>query len=306
MKLGIEQFKKVASELGPAKVDRMIADERHALEPYSGPKAAKNAPATPKDAGEPHEKVGTRVRRSELLGNAIKRRLEGLKKDQEAMAHDIVTLERKLKSQEERERHAREQEGKLKHDISAKEASAKRIAGEKNELAGENAELKEKLAEAEHWKQDLHAAEMEIKNLRDYTKHLSDDVNETMAELKRELSDAGRELATAKAESAKLNADTEALAARTREFEREIVQLTSLLSAVEKERDQAHQEAIETSEAAASALNKLLNDIEVRLPAYAQQRATDPSRKLIDMILADENLDSELREGLREILAKYL
>src|SRR3989344_2729672 len=227
MKLGIEQFKKVTAELGSAKVDQMIADERRALEPKAPPPkpAPAATPPVPKVTTTSEEKVGTKVRQSPLLGEAMKRRLKELLSEQEALAHELVALERTVKKQASQAERDRAEAKKLKQELSAKEASAKRAVGEKAELAKENANLK--------------------------------------AELKT---------------------------------------LSLQLNNVEKERDEAWQEVRDIHEAAAGGVHKLFHDIEGRLAAYAEQRAANPSMTLMHMILADEHLDVNLRNVLREIL----
>src|SRR3989344_689821 len=277
MKLGIEQFKKVTAELGSAKVDQMIADERRALDPKAPPPkpAPAATPMAPKVTTTSEEKVGTKVRQSPLLGEAMKRRLKELRGEQEALAHELVALERKVKEQASQEKHARAQEEKLKRELSAKEASAKRAVGEKTELAKENTELKEKLKKAEYWKQGFAAAEREVANLTKHIQQVEGDSHQLITNLKSQLAEARRASEPAKAADARPDTDTEALAKRTEAFEQEKAQLTALLAQVQKELSAALEENTELDKIYSTALFKAFKNADKRVPGFMQSFMQD-------------------------------
>ncbi len=94
--------------------------------------------------------------------------------------------------------------------------------------------------------------------------------------------------------------------AEIQDLQEQLTRLNSIVKKTRQELTEALTEVQDISEAAAGGMYELLRDIEVRLSAYAAQRAANPSLTLIQMILADENLDVDLRNVLREILAKYI
>lgn len=186
------------------------------------PAPAPEAGAEIKDspAAAAGEKKMLKARGSKLLHKAMERRLYELKKDQETMGYAIVALERQLKEQEKREQHVVEEAGKLKHAVSAEEATNKRLVGELNQT-------KKHLKAVEDEKVQLAQLQGELKTLA--TK---------LNNVEKERDDAKRERDETRATLATSDSKKTALERRVGEIDKHLdVAIVGLIETLEKLQD---------------------------------------------------------------------
>lgn len=185
MKMVMEKLRSdTAKELqtsGIESVQDRIAAEKAAFLAVHTPR-----PVAPTPAAEPQtastssptasapatkEKAGTKIRKSELLGTALERRLKDLKED---VAAQIAEFEMKL---DKVRTAAKEKEAKMEAEVATKTATAKRLSGVNETLHKEHNELVKRAV----------AAEAEVENLNHHIKTVIEDSSTMIADLKQQV-----------------------------------------------------------------------------------------------------------------------
>ena len=215
------------------------------------------------------EKIGTRTRKSELLGAAIERRLLKFKEE-------IAEFEMKL---DKVRKAAKEKEEKMHADVSAKTATAKRLSGVNETLHKEHNELAKRAV----------AAEAEVKNLNHHLKKVIEDSSAMVADLKQRLAEAQKKLAETPPPAATSDKEKD-LAQHAKLLMREVDQLNMLI----RERDERLTQML-TPEAIEE-VKKVFADAIYNM--FAEAELAEPG--FITRILANPKIEQESKDIVLE------